>query len=128
MHILLFILIFIIAIFVFGLSIVGFILRTIFGLGRSSSSSRPKQTESGRTSQQSYNQTNRRSNDDEEEIYSENVPEKRHKKIFTQDDGEYVDLRKSNSHYTAFISVSLQKTLSLVQRIRQPLSLLQPLF
>lgn len=61
MHILLFILIFIIAIFVFGLSIVGFILRTIFGLGRSSSSSRPKQTESGRTSQQSYNQTNRRS-------------------------------------------------------------------
>ena len=66
MHILLFILIFIIAIFVFGLSIVGFILRTIFGLGRSSSSSRPKQTESGRTSQQSYNQTNRRSNDDEE--------------------------------------------------------------
>lgn len=56
MHILLFILIFIIAIFVFGLSIVGFILRTIFGLGRSSSSSRPKQTESGRTSQQSYNQ------------------------------------------------------------------------
>lgn len=34
MHILLFILIFIIAIVVFGLSIVGFILRTIFGLGR----------------------------------------------------------------------------------------------
>ena len=126
MHILLFILIFIIAIFVFGLSIVGFILRTIFGLGRSSSSSRPKQTESGRTSQQSYNQTNRRSNDDEEEIYSENVPEKRHKKIFTQDDGEYVDFEEIN--YTAFISVSLQKTLSLVQRIRQPLSLLQPLF
>ena len=50
MHILLFILIFIIAIFVFGLSIIGFILRTIFGLGRGSSSSRPKQTESGRTS------------------------------------------------------------------------------
>lgn len=54
MHILLFILIFIIAIFVFGLSIIGFILRTIFGLGRGSSSSRPKQTESGRTSQQDY--------------------------------------------------------------------------
>ena len=53
MHILLFILIFIIAIFVFGLSIIGFILRTIFGLGRGSSSSRPKQTESGRTSQHS---------------------------------------------------------------------------
>ena len=34
------------------------------------------------------------SNDDEEEIYSENVPEKRHKKIFTQDDGEYVDFEE----------------------------------
>ena len=67
MHILLFILIFIIAIFVFGLSIIGFILRTIFGLGRGSSSSRPKQTESGRTSQQDYGQRDRRSNDDEEE-------------------------------------------------------------
>ena len=66
MHILLFILIFIIAIFVFGLSIIGFILRTIFGLGRGSSSSRPKQTESGRTSQQDYSQRDRRSNDDEE--------------------------------------------------------------
>ena len=94
MHILLFILIFIIAIFVFGLSIIGFILRTIFGLGRGSSSSRPKQTESGRTSQQDYGQRDRRSNDDEEEIYSENVPEKRHKKIFTQGDGEYVDFEE----------------------------------
>ena len=71
MHILLFILIFIIAIFVFGLSIIGFILRTIFGLGRGSSSSRPKQTESGRTSQQDYGQRDRRSNDDEEEVYIE---------------------------------------------------------
>ena len=42
MHILLFILIFIIAIFVFGLSIIGFILRTIFGLGRGSSHARNK--------------------------------------------------------------------------------------
>ncbi len=40
MHILLFILFFIIAIIVFGLSIVGFMLRTIFGFGRRSSSSR----------------------------------------------------------------------------------------
>ena len=36
MHILLFILFFIIAIIVFGLSIVGFLLRTIFGIGRNS--------------------------------------------------------------------------------------------
>ena len=62
MHILLFILIFIIAIVVFGLSIVGFLLRAIFGIGRrSSSSSRPKQAESGRTAtgQQEYGQSPR---------------------------------------------------------------------
>ena len=94
MHILLFLLLFLAAIVIFGLSIVGFVLRAIFGLGRGSSSSRPKQTESGRTSQQDYGQRDSRSNDNEEEIYSENVPEKRHKKIFTQDDGEYVDFEE----------------------------------
>lgn len=97
MHILLFILIFIIAIVVFGLSIVGFLLRAIFGIGhRSSSSSRPKQTESGRGTmgQQSYNQGTQNPADNEEEIYSENVTGRRHKKIFTQDDGEYVDFEE----------------------------------
>ncbi|WP_294552593.1 DUF4834 family protein [uncultured Bacteroides sp.] len=97
MHILLFILIFIIAIVVFGLSIVGFLLRAIFGIGRrSSSSSRPKQAESGRsaTGQQSYNQGTQNPADNEEEIYSENVTGRRHKKIFTQDDGEYVDFEE----------------------------------
>lgn len=96
MHILLFIFILIIAIVVFGLSIVGFILRTIFGLGRSSSSPRPKQTESGRTtSRQNYDQGNRRPNDDEEKIYSGNVSGEKHKKIFTKDDGEYVDFEET---------------------------------
>lgn len=96
MHILLFILLFIIAIVVFGLSIVGFLLRAIFGIGRRSSSSRPKQAESGRsaTGQQSYNQGTQNPTDNEEEIYSENVAGKRHKKIFTQDDGEYVDFEE----------------------------------
>ena len=97
MHILLFILIFVIAIVVFGLSIVGFLLRAIFGIGRrSSSSSRPNQTESGRsaTGQQSYNQGTQTPADNEEEIYSENVTGRRHKKIFTQDDGEYVDFEE----------------------------------
>ncbi|WP_294477736.1 DUF4834 family protein [uncultured Bacteroides sp.] len=95
MHILLFILLLIIAIVVFGLSILGFLLKTIFGLGRgSSSSSQSRQTESGRTSQQSYNQNTQNSNDDEEEIYSENVPRRRHKKIFSKDDGEYVDFEE----------------------------------
>ncbi len=94
MHILLFIFIFIIAILVFGLSIVSFILRTIFGLRRGASSSRPRQTESGRTNPQDYDRRDRRPIDDEEEIYSENISEKRHKKIFTQDDGEYVDFEE----------------------------------
>ena len=38
MHIFLFLLLFLAAIVIFGLSIVGFILRAIFGLGRGSSS------------------------------------------------------------------------------------------
>ena len=87
MHILLFILFFIIAIIVFGLSIVGFLLRTIFGIGRRSSSSHHGKT--GQSQQGSYN-----SNDDEEEILSENTSARKHKKIFTQDDGEYVDFEE----------------------------------
>lgn len=95
MHILLFILLLIIAIVVFGLSILGFLLKTIFGLGRgSSSSSQSRQTESRRSSQQNYNKNTSNSNDDEEEIYSENVPRRRHKKIFSEDDGEYVDFEE----------------------------------
>lgn len=96
MHILLFILLFIIAIVVFGLSVVGLILKAIFGIGhRSSSSSRPRQNESGRSAgQQSYSQGTRRPTDHEEEIFSDDVPRKKHKKIFTQDEGEYVDFEE----------------------------------
>ena len=32
--------------------------------------------------------------DNEEEIFSENRPRTKHKKIFTQDDGEYVDFEE----------------------------------
>ncbi|MEY8686498.1 DUF4834 family protein [Bacteroides sp. AN502(2024)] len=79
MYILLFIFIFIITILVFGLSIISFILRTIFGFRR--------------TNQQDHDQSNRRPMD-EEDIYSENISKKRHKKIFTRDDGEYVDFEE----------------------------------
>ena len=51
MHIFLFLLLFLAATVIFGLSIVGFILRAIFGLGRGSSS-RTKQTDSGQNNQQ----------------------------------------------------------------------------
>lgn len=97
MHILLFLLLFLAAIVIFGLSIVGFVLRAIFGLGRGSSS-RTKQARSGQNGQQqgrpSYNQNSDSRADNEGEIFAENSPRTKHKKIFTQDDGEYVDFEE----------------------------------
>ena len=46
------------------------------------------------TGQQEYGQSPQNPTDNEEEIYSENVSGRRHKKIFTQDDGEYVDFEE----------------------------------
>ena len=70
MHILLFILLFIITIIVFGLSVVGLILKAIFGIGhRFSSSSRPRQNESGRSAdQQSYSQGPHRPTEDRKSV------------------------------------------------------------
>ena len=97
MHILLFLLLFLAAIVIFGLSIVGFVLRAIFGLGRGSSS-RTKQAGNGQNGQQqgrpNYNQNTDSRADDEGEIFAENSPRTKHKKIFTQDDGEYVDFEE----------------------------------
>ena len=97
MHILLFLLLVLAAIVIFGLSIVGFVLRAIFGLGRGSSS-RTKQAGNGQNGQQqgrpSYNQNTDSRADDEGEIFAENSPRTKHKKIFTQDDGEYVDFEE----------------------------------
>lgn len=96
MHILLFLLLFLAAIVIFGLSIVGFVL-AIFGLGRGSSS-RTKQARSGQNGQQqgrpNYNQNTDSRADNEGEIFAENSPRTKHKKIFTQDDGEYVDFEE----------------------------------
>ena len=97
MHILLFLLLFLAAIVIFGLSIVGFVLRAIFGLGRGSSS-RTKQAGNGQNGQQqgrpSYTQNTDSRADNEGEIFAENSPRTKHKKIFTQDDGEYVDFEE----------------------------------
>ena len=97
MHILLFLLLFLAAIVIFGLSIVGFVLRAIFGLGRGSSS-RTKQAGNGQNGQQqgrpSYNQNTDSRADNEGEIFAENSPRTKHKTIFTQDDGEYVDFEE----------------------------------
>ena len=52
--------------------------------------------ESGRSAdQQSYSQGTHRPMDHEEEIFSDDVPRKKSiKKIFTQDEGEYVDFEE----------------------------------
>ena len=97
MHILLFLLLFLAAIVIFGLSIVGFILRAIFGLGRGSSS-RTKQARSGQTGQQqrrpSYNQNTDSVAITKRKSLLKTAQETKHKKIFTQDDGEYVDFEE----------------------------------
>ena len=92
MHIFLFLLLFLAAIVIFGLSIVGFILRAIFGLGRGSSS-RTKQTDSGQNNQQ-QSRPGYTQNIDNRTDNEENRPRTKHKKIFTQDDGEYVDFEE----------------------------------
>lgn len=96
MHILLFFLILIIVIVVLGLSVVGAILRTIFGIGRRSTS-RPKGSGYERTRQQPYNPNPNKdtytSYENKEENVSENAP-KKHKKIFNEDEGEYVDFEE----------------------------------
>ena len=96
MYIILFFFIFLGVIILFGLSIVGAILRAIFGFGRSSSS-RPRQTGYSNSSQQqrsSYNSTTKNSTDNTEEVVSENNRSRKHKKIFSKDEGEYVDFEE----------------------------------
>ncbi|MDD3039963.1 DUF4834 family protein [Bacteroides sp.] len=97
MYIILFFLIFLGVIILFGLSIIGAILRAIFGFGRSSSS-RPKQTAYSNNNQQQqrsgYNSTTNNSSDKTEEVAPENSRAHKHKKIFSKDDGEYVDFEE----------------------------------
>ena len=54
--------------------------------------------DSGQNNQQQsrpgYTQNIDNRTDNEEEIFSENRPRTKHKKIFTQDDGEYVDFEE----------------------------------
>lgn len=93
MHILGFIFILIIAVFLIGISLIGSILRAIFGFGRRSGSTPYTTTTSGDRRQQPDNSWKE---EDEEEAYdtNENGYPHRHKKIFTKDDGEYVDFEE----------------------------------
>ena len=97
MHILLFLLLFLAAIVIFGLSIVGFILRAIFGLAVVRLPGRSRQGVDKPASNNVVPAITRNTDsrgDNEEEIFAENSPRTKHKKIFTQDDGEYVDFEE----------------------------------
>lgn len=95
MYIILFFLIFLGVIVLFGLSIIGTILRAIFGLGRGPSS-RPRQAGYGNSSQQrsSYNSATNHSSGNAEGAAADNNKPHRHKKIFSEDEGEYVDFEE----------------------------------
>ncbi|WP_455587309.1 DUF4834 family protein [Bacteroides sp.] len=93
MHILGLFFIIIIAVFIIGVSIIGSILRAIFGLGRRSTSNQhTTYTTSSDRRQQQSSQRKR----EEEEVYrtEENIYPRKHKKIFTKDEGEYVDFEE----------------------------------
>lgn len=99
-HILGFLFIIIVVILVIGLSIIGTVLRSIFGLGRKRHSSGTYQNGngsyqsagdysfSGNQQQSSSSQAN------EETTSSEDDTHKKHKKLFSKDEGEYVDFEE----------------------------------
>lgn len=91
-HFLGFLFIIIIAVLIIGISIVGSVLRAVFGFGRRSTTSNPNTyTTSGRRQQQSAQRER-----EEEERYNaeENIQPRKHKKIFGKDEGEYVEFEE----------------------------------
>ena len=88
-HLLGFLFIIFIVILVVGLTIVGSVLRAIFGFGRRRpASSKGTQTHTYRTT----HAENRQASDSEETIKEQ--ADAKHKKIFTKDEGEYVDFEE----------------------------------
>ncbi len=87
MHILGFLLILFLAIFVMALAFIGNILRSIFGIGRRK-----------RTSNQTYGQTRHTSqnqaNGNKQEKTEADNNNKKHGKVFSDDEGEYVDFEE----------------------------------
>lgn len=97
-HILGFLFIIIIAILLIGLSIIGTVLRSIFGLGgRRTASSGTYQNENGGRQPNGYSYNDSRQTSDSSQNAAE--PEEgeihpRHKKLFSKDEGEYVDFEE----------------------------------
>lgn len=98
-HILGFLFIIIVVILVIGLSIIGTVLRSIFGLGKRRTSSGTYQNGGGSYQSSggysfSGNQQQNSSQANEEATSSEDVIHRKHKKLFTKDEGEYVDFEE----------------------------------
>lgn len=88
-HILGFLFIIVIAVIIIGLALVGSVLRAIFGLGkRSSASGSGSQNSTHSNSGQRYYRPTQAN--DKEEIITETRANK-HKKLFDDNEGEYVD-------------------------------------
>lgn len=86
-HILGFLFVIIIAILVIGLSIIGTVIRSIFGIGSRRTSSGTYQN-SNTQSGYSFNKPNQSDSSEEEEM------QPKHKKLFSEDEGEYVDFEE----------------------------------
>lgn len=95
-HILGFLFIIIIAILLIGLSIIGTVIRNIFGWGRhrSSSNSGPYQKVNGNYRSGSYSYNGNGQSSEEEIQAEEGEIRPRHKKLFSKDEGEYVDFEE----------------------------------
>lgn len=109
MHLLFIIFIILLVVGAVGLSIVGFIIKSIFGIGRRFSfgprTSEYKHTTNERTSDYRQGNTSYSSDSDyssrsshssrsDESSYTNPATGKKQKKIFTEDDGEYVDFEE----------------------------------
>lgn len=91
MHIILFFLFLFVSIFAIGVLIISFILRAIFGIGRYTTGHR--QSKRAQTGQRGY--TNERYSDTKNEYSAGNDGGyNKREKIFSKDEGEYIDFEE----------------------------------
>ena len=91
-HILGFLFIFVLAIIFIGLSIIGSVIRTIFGLGKHNTSKTYQNGSGSYRSSGGYSFSGDQQQDNTtEHSDSDAEPDSKHKKIFSEDEGEYVD-------------------------------------
>lgn len=95
-HILGFLFIIIIAVLIIGLSIIGTVIRSIFGLGgrRTRTSSNPYQKPEGHSYNSSRQHSGASSSQEETTEPEEGEIHPKRKKLFSKDEGEYVDFEE----------------------------------